>query len=85
MAPVILTNPCAAIERYLAFVRRCADYRLHRFDERMLRRIKRDFALVDQAAVPALTEVRHAAVRSSDRAPCRRGFPVRIHRAGGRT
>ncbi|GAA2890668.1 hypothetical protein GCM10010837_51030 [Aminobacter niigataensis] len=84
VALVILTNSIVAIERYLAFVRRCADYRLHRFDDRLLGRIRRDFALADHTAVPALTEGRHATVRSSDRAPRRRGFPIRVHRAGGR-
>ncbi|MEW9612345.1 hypothetical protein AB3G45_00420 [Shinella sp. S4-D37] len=83
MILVILSNLASAIERHLAFVRRCADYSLHRFDARLVARIRRDFGLADPSLPPAATEVRHAALRSDNGAPRPRGLPVRIHRAGG--
>ncbi|WP_168168987.1 hypothetical protein [Shinella sp. HZN7] len=83
MILVILSNIASAIERCLAFVRRCADYSLHRFDARLMARVYRDFGLADPSPPPAASEARHAALRSGNGAPRRRGLPVRVHRAGG--
>ncbi|MCO5149097.1 MULTISPECIES: hypothetical protein [unclassified Shinella] len=83
MILIILSNLASAIERYLAFVRRCGDYSLHRFDASLVARVRRDFGLADPSLPPTATEAQHAALRPGNGTPRRRGLPVRVHRAGG--